>query len=136
MLVQKDLSRGPDSMALATLTVVSSAAPPRGGVPDRATVAARRKGTITATAFETLLEILNIIMLFNPLDLLPISFACLIAGLGWGVPIILLGRGVSVGSMLAIVMALTFFFLGLVADQLSHIRKERIRAPGASSGEN
>ena len=84
------------------------------------------KSTITTrTAFETILEILNIIMLINPMRIfLPIAFISIFIGLAWGLPIILLGRGVSVGSMLAIVTGLLFFFLGLVAEQLSLIRKE------------
>jgi hypothetical protein len=44
-------------------------------------------------------------------------------GVAWGLPLILMGRGVSVGSMLAIVTGVIFFFLGLVAEQLSLIRK-------------
>ncbi len=53
---------------------------------------------------------------------LPLSIFCILVGAGWGTHIILLGRGVSVGSMLAIVVGLLFFFLGLIASQLSAIR--------------
>jgi hypothetical protein len=77
----------------------------------------------TQTAFQTLIEILGLVMLINPLRIfLPLSFICVAAGLLWGVPIILAGRGVSVGSMLAIVLGTFFFFLGLIANQLSAIR--------------
>ena len=82
----------------------------------------------TFTAFETVIQVLNIALMFNPLKLfLPISVLCLLAGLGWGIPIVLLGRGVSVGAMLAIVSGLIFFVLGLIASQLSAIRMERLR---------
>jgi glycosyltransferase involved in cell wall biosynthesis len=82
----------------------------------------------TLTAFETVIQVLNITLMFNPLRVfLPISAACILAGLGWGLPIILLGRGVSVGAMLAIVTGLLFFVLGLLASQLSAIRMERLR---------
>ena len=75
------------------------------------------------TAFQTFLEILGLAMLVNPLRIfLPLSFICILAGLGWGIPIMLAGRGVSVGSMLAIVLGALFFFLGLIANQLSAIR--------------
>jgi glycosyltransferase involved in cell wall biosynthesis len=91
----------------------------------------RRGGqsTITTyTAFETVNEILNIAVMFNPLRVfLPASVLCVLAGLGWGIPIILLGRGVSVGAMLAIVTGLLFFVIGLMASQLSAIRMERLR---------
>jgi len=82
----------------------------------------------TFTAFETVIQVLNIALMFNPLKIfLPISALCILAGLGWGIPIVLLGRGVSVGAMLAIVTGLLFFVLGLIASQLSAIRMERLR---------
>jgi hypothetical protein len=69
------------------------------------------------------MEILNLAMLVNPLRIfLPLSFICLAAGLLWGIPIVLAGRGVSVGAMLAIVLSALFFFLGLIASQLASIR--------------
>jgi glycosyltransferase involved in cell wall biosynthesis len=80
------------------------------------------------TAFDTLIQVLNIALMFNPLKLfLPISALCILAGFGWGIPFVLLGRGVSVGAMLAIVSGLLFFVLGLIASQLSAIRMERLR---------
>ncbi len=79
----------------------------------------------TRTAFETMLEILNIIMLLKPLRIfLPASVFCISVGILWGIPFIVMGRGVSVGSMLAIVTGLILFMVGLVAEQLSLIRKE------------
>jgi glycosyltransferase involved in cell wall biosynthesis len=79
----------------------------------------------TRTAFETILEILNLVMLLAPLRIfLPVSIVCFLIGLGWGIPFVISGRGVSVGSMLAIVTALILFTLGLVSEQLSHLRKE------------
>lgn len=96
------------------------------------------KSTInTFTAFETVIQVLNITLMFNPLRIfLPISMMCILAGLGWGIPLILLGRGVSVGAMLAIVTGLLFFVLGLLASQLSAIRMERLRGiPGSDCAE-
>ena len=82
----------------------------------------------TFTAFETIIEVLNVALMFNPLKVfLPLSVLCILAGLGWGTPIVVLGRGVSVGAMLAIVTGLLFFMLGLIASQLSAIRMERLR---------
>ena len=82
----------------------------------------------TFTAFETVIQVLNIALMFNPLKLfLPISALCMLAGFGWGIPFVLLGRGVSVGAMLAVVTGLLFFVLGLLASQLSAIRMERLR---------
>jgi glycosyltransferase involved in cell wall biosynthesis len=82
----------------------------------------------TLTAIETVMQVLNVAVMFNPLRVfLPISVLSILAGLGWGLPIILLGRGVSVGAMLAIVTGLLFFVLGLLANQLAAIRMERLR---------
>lgn len=130
-LAQRYISICPNSMALSdiiTLIFINEhnlvleypihLLPRRGG-----------QSTITTyTAFETVIEILNIVVMFNPLRVfLPASVFCILAGLGWGIPIILLGRGVSVGAMLAIVTGLLFFVIGLLASQLSAIRMERLR---------
>jgi glycosyltransferase involved in cell wall biosynthesis len=89
---------------------------------------AQGKSTInTYTAIDTLYELLNIIMLFNPMRIfLSVSVMCLAFGVLWGIPILMRGRGVSVGAMLAIVTGLIFFFLGLVAEQLAQIRLNSI----------
>ena len=88
------------------------------------------KSTInTYTAIETILEILNIAVLFNPLRIfLPISIFCISLGLIWGITILLVvGRGVSVGAMLAIVTGVIFFVLGLLANQISALRMEQLQ---------
>ena len=80
------------------------------------------------TAFDTVLEILNIIMLFNPLRIfLPASIFSILIGTIWAIPILFMGKGVSVGSMLAIVVGVLFFILGLLAHQLSEIRLSTLR---------
>lgn len=76
------------------------------------------------TAFETILEIVNIVIFFNPLRVfLPLSTLFFLLGLGWGLPIALRGRGISVGSLLAFSIAGISLLLGLIAEQLSQIRK-------------
>lgn len=85
------------------------------------------RSTVTvATGFETALLLLRIICLFNPLRLfVPASALITVAGIAWGVPYALAGRGVSVGAMLAIVTAALLFSLGLICDQVSQLRLER-----------
>jgi glycosyltransferase involved in cell wall biosynthesis len=79
----------------------------------------------TRTAFETMTEIINLVILFNPMRIfLPISIASLVLGLGWGIPIVIRGDGVSVGAMLAIINGILFFFLALLAEQISLIRRD------------
>lgn len=81
----------------------------------------------TLTAIETLKEILNIVVLFNPMRIFfPIAIVCIALSLVWGVPIAWKGRGVSTGAMLGFTTGLLFFFLGLLAEQLSQIRKDQI----------
>ena len=82
------------------------------------------KSTIsTYTAFDTVMEIINLALLFNPLRIfLPLAIACILFGFAWGTPFLLMERGVSIGAMLAIVTGLLFFAIGLIASQLSAIR--------------
>jgi len=78
------------------------------------------------TAFQTVMEIINIVMLFNPMKIfLPLSGLCFLASMVWGLPLVWEGRGVSVGSLLGIVSTMIFFLLGLITEQLSQIRKNR-----------
>ncbi|HNW70000.1 MAG TPA: glycosyltransferase family 2 protein [Bacteroidales bacterium] len=80
------------------------------------------------TAFSTLLAIMHILLLFNPMKIfLPLAFLSILFGIGWGLPFLLMGRGVSNGAIITIVSGLLFFALGLIADQLSMFRKERLK---------
>jgi glycosyltransferase involved in cell wall biosynthesis len=78
----------------------------------------------TLTAIETVREILNIVVLFNPMRVFfPIALLCVTGSLLWGIPIVLAGRGVSIGALLGFITGLLLFFFGLLAEQLSQIRK-------------
>jgi glycosyltransferase involved in cell wall biosynthesis len=92
------------------------------------TIASRLKGKSTIgvqTLFQTIMEIINILVLFNPMKIfLPISLLTFIITMFWGIPLILAGRGVSVGTLLGIISTLIFFFLGLITEQLSQIRRK------------
>jgi len=80
----------------------------------------------TRTAADTVIEILNIVMLIHPLRIfLPLSVVAVAFGLLWGIPYVWMGRGVSVGSMLGIVTGVILFALGLLAEQLAAIRKRQ-----------
>jgi glycosyltransferase involved in cell wall biosynthesis len=138
-LAQRYITVCPDSMAFSDVITLVFLNERNLVLEHPISVSPRRAGQSsidTLTAFETVLQVLNITLMFNPLRIfLPISIACILAGLAWGIPIILLGRGVSVGAMLAIVTGLLFFVLGLLASQLSAIRMERLREKsGQSSG--
>lgn len=89
----------------------------------------RLKGQSTIgvrTAFETVLEIVNIIILFNPARIfLPVSFFLLGFGLIWGAVFFFQGKGISIGGSTLILGGLIIFFLGLMAEQLSAVRKNQ-----------
>ena len=79
----------------------------------------------TFTAFNTLMEIINIAMVLKPLRvIMPASAFSMAVGVLWGIPFVVMGHGVSTGSLLAIVTGLILFVVGLLAEQLSLIRKE------------
>lgn len=83
----------------------------------------------TWTAFETVLEILNTIIMLNPLKVfIPLSLLSISVGIAWGSYVLVrVGRGVSVGSMLAVVSGLIFFMLGLLAHQISSLRLDLVK---------
>jgi glycosyltransferase involved in cell wall biosynthesis len=127
---QKMLSLCPDTMAFSNIIALSFAAHKNLVIehPIRLRERSSGKSTINInTAFDTVLEILNIVMLFNPIRIfLPIALIFFFAGLLWGIPIMIAGRGVSVGAALLMLMGVMIFLLGLIAEQLSHIRKSRL----------
>jgi glycosyltransferase involved in cell wall biosynthesis len=130
-LAKRYITVSPDSMAFSNVITLVFLNERNFVLEHPIRISPRKQGqsTITTfTAFETVMQVLNITLMFNPLRVfLPVSIFCVLAGAGWGLPIILLGRGVSVGAMLAIVTGLIFFVLGLLASQLSAIRMERLR---------
>ncbi len=78
--------------------------------------------------FQTIMEVIHIVILFNPMKIfLPLSLLCFIGTVAWGLPFILQGRGVSMGSLLGIITTLLLFLLGLIAEQLSLIRRNQIK---------
>lgn len=86
------------------------------------------KSTInTMTAIDTVKEIVNIVVLFNPMRVfLPVGTLFIIASIIWDIPIFLRGRGISVGALLGIMTGVIFYFFGLLAQQISAFRKESL----------
>jgi glycosyltransferase involved in cell wall biosynthesis len=131
-LVQRYLELCPDTMAFSDTITLVFVNQRHLVLEHPISVKPRISGESTVniyTAFDTLINILNIVMLFNPLRVfLPLAFLSLLLGFGWGLPIIFMGRGFSVGSLLAIFSGLLLFLIGLVANQLSAIRLQLIYA--------
>jgi len=81
----------------------------------------------TRTALDTVLEILNIVILFNPNKVfLPLAIVFILSGVLWGLPFLVRGEGVAAGTLLLVLSGLLFFLLGLIAEQLSLIRRNSI----------
>lgn len=128
VLVKKYLSLCPDSMAFSdviTLVMIH-----QGCLVTETPIETveRQAGTSKirlATAFETIIEILHIAVLLKPMRIfLPLAVFSIIIGLLWGIPIILAGRGVSVGSMLALVNGMLLFSIGLISEQIAALRRQ------------
>ena len=78
------------------------------------------------TGVDAIILILRLTSLFNPLRIfLPASVMMVLAGIVWGLPIVLAREGISTGAMLAVVTGLLFFALGLLSDLISQMRLER-----------
>lgn len=92
-------------------------------------VVAPRQGhsTVTVgTGLDTLLLLLRLASLFNPLRVfVPASLFFALVGLLWSLPYVLLGHGVTVGSLMAFVTSILLFGLGMICDQISQLRLER-----------
>ena len=92
------------------------------------TVVPRRDGksTInTMTALDTMLQIINIVMVFNPMRIfLPIGGVMILLGLLWAIPFLIRGSGLSSVSMMAMTAGLLLIMMGLLAEQLAQIRKK------------
>jgi len=130
-LAQKYMHICPDSMAYSDVILFAFISQKHlvTEVPIRIKSRIYGKSTISyKTAFSTVGEIMNIVVLFNPMKIfLPISFISFVLGLSWGIPIAMQGKGVSSGAFLAIITGIIFFLLGLIAEQLSMIRKSNIK---------
>jgi glycosyltransferase involved in cell wall biosynthesis len=85
-----------------------------------------RSRVSVSTGLDTIILILRLSVLFDPLRVfLPASAVVGLGGILWGLPYVLLHRGLSVAAMLAIVTAIVLFSLGLLSDQISQMRLER-----------
>jgi glycosyltransferase involved in cell wall biosynthesis len=126
-LVKKYLHLTPDNMSFSDIITLIFVSNRHVVLEEPIRLKDRYAGVSTIgvkTAFETVLEILNIIILFNPMRIfLPMALVSLFLGLSWGSYIFILGRGISVGANTLIISGTIVFLLGLIAEQLSAIRK-------------
>ena len=126
-IVKKYLKLCPDSMAFSDVIALLFLSQKHYVIEVDISIKPREKGQSKInlkTAFETIYEILNIIMLINPIKIfLPISVFFILFGILWGFPILLSNKGVSVGASMLILIGIISFLLGLIAQQISLLRK-------------
>lgn len=126
-LGQRYLHLYPDSMAFSDIICLVFLHNRHLVLEEPITIQARKGGSSTIgvkTAFQTVMEIINIVTLFNPLKIfLPISLAMFIFGLAWGARFLINRMGVSIGSSMLLIMSVMVFLLGLLAEQLAAIRR-------------
>ncbi|MFH1776970.1 MAG: glycosyltransferase family 2 protein [Candidatus Omnitrophota bacterium] len=90
---------------------------------------ARRKGKSTVNpardGIRTILLIINTIVLFDPLKVfIPISFGLFIPGLIYMLQQLLTKRNIPDGALLLIISAILIFFFGILAEQVSQLRRQ------------
>jgi hypothetical protein len=126
-LAQKYIQICPDSMAFSDVITLTFVYQRNLVLEIPVKINQRKAGKSTIgmrTAFETLIEIINIVVLFNPMRIfLPLSFIFILVSIIWEVPIFLRGQGVSIGALLGFMTGIIFFLLGLIAEQLGNIRR-------------
>jgi glycosyltransferase involved in cell wall biosynthesis len=86
------------------------------------------KSTVSLmTGYETFLLILRLVCLFDPLRVfIPASVFLVLSGVLLGIyPYFILKRGLTTGAVLVMLAGILIFFFGLLADQISALRKEK-----------
>lgn len=97
--------------------------------PVRVSQRQRGKSTIGLnTAIETVIEILNLLVLFKPLRLfLPLALTFILLGSIWGVRFLVMGRGLSTAALLLISVGVVVLSTGLLSEQNAIIIKSDLR---------
>jgi glycosyltransferase involved in cell wall biosynthesis len=126
-LAQKYIQICPDSMAFSDVITLTFVYQRNLVLEIPVKINQRKAGKSTIglrTALETLIEIINIVVLFNPMRIfLPLSFIFVLVSIIWEIPIFLRGYGISIGALLGFMTGIIFFLLGLIAEQLGNIRR-------------
>jgi glycosyltransferase involved in cell wall biosynthesis len=85
-----------------------------------------RSRVSVATGFQTILLVLRLASLFNPLRVfLPLAMFFIVGGCIWTIPYMLEGHGVTVAAMLSVLTGVILFGMGLICDQVAQLRLER-----------
>jgi glycosyltransferase involved in cell wall biosynthesis len=130
-LAKRYIKACPDSMAFSDVIALTFISEGALVIEHPITIKPRLGGKSTInlhSAVDTVQEIINMVMFFNPLRIFtPLAVIFFLAGLAWGLPFMIQDRGLSVGTLFAFIVSIICLLLGLVAEQLSQIRKMLIR---------
>lgn len=125
-LTQEILPLCPDGMAFSDIICLIFLHKRHLVLEENIEINLREAGTSTIgihTAVNTLYEILNIVILFNPMKVFfPPALIFMLAGFLWGFFILFRGKGLSVGANFLIISGLILFLMGLLAEQIAQIR--------------
>ena len=95
-------------------------------VPIDVQQASSRSTVTVATGLETLFLLLRLATLFQPLRLfVTVGLVAIAAGILWAIPYAFAQRGISIGAALLVLTGVQVLFVGLLADQVAMLRKER-----------
>jgi len=127
-LAKKYIHLAPDTMAFSDIITLVFINNRHLVLEEPIRIRKRKSGNSTIslqTAFQTIMEIINIVILFSPMKIfLPLSLLCFIITGLWGIPLLIAGRGLSIGTLLGVILGILLFLLGLIAEQLSLIRRK------------
>jgi len=92
----------------------------------------RRVGTssvsILSDGFDTLMLIVRLVTLVDPLRVfLTASGGFFLLAFLWGIPYFIMGNGISVATLFLLISGVLTFLIGLLADQISTLRREYYR---------
>lgn len=128
-LVQKVLHLCPDTMAFSDIITLVMINNRHLVLENPITVNQRTTGESTInikTAINTVYEILNIVLLFNPMKFfLPVGLILIFIGILWEIPVAIFNKTISVGASLSISVGLIVIVFGLLAEQIAQIRKNQ-----------
>ena len=82
------------------------------------------------TAINTIIEVANIIINFFPFKFFAyIALALLLFSMAWGIPLILAGHGLSVGTSFLLLASMNLIFFGLILENIVRSRFEHYSYP-------
>lgn len=134
-LAKKYISYCPNSMAYSDTITLFFIQTKNLVIEESISINQRMAGESTInykTAITTIIEIINLVMLFNPLKIFfRIGIPTIFIGIGWGIfRWFIVQDGLSTGALLVIITGLLLLFLGLIAESIRKLRMSLLASQG------